>query len=162
MRCSQRALLSRWLRFYARTRPVRPIFFPSSYVSLSLHPAAIAPAAPVAELGVVRRMKRPLFNVAMCAVLILLANCWLYHAVSTWQPSFGSHSQPHIWQTVLGWCASIPQIPALIAAKLAADAFNLSTFQWSAFTSAVSILIYCPLVYVWSQRRTTLRNATNA
>ena len=55
MRCSQRALLSRWLRFYARTRPVRPIFFPSSYVSPSLHPAAIAPAAPVAELGVVRR-----------------------------------------------------------------------------------------------------------
>ena len=55
MRCSQRALLSRWLRFHARTRPVRPIFFTSSYVSPSLHPAAIAPAAPVAELGVVRR-----------------------------------------------------------------------------------------------------------
>ena len=59
MRCSQRALLSRWLRFYARTRLVRPISFSSSYVSPSPHPAAIAPAAPVGELGFVR----PLHNV---------------------------------------------------------------------------------------------------
>ena len=55
MRCSQRALLSRWLRYYARTSLVRPISFSSLYVSPSPHPAAIAPAAPVAELGVVRR-----------------------------------------------------------------------------------------------------------
>ena len=55
MRCSQRALLSRGLLFYARTRLFRPLPFPSSYVSPSPHPAAIAPAAPVTELGVVRR-----------------------------------------------------------------------------------------------------------
>ena len=71
MRCSQRALLSRWLLFYARTRPVRPIFFPSSYVSPSLHPAAIAPAAPVAELGVVRRSRTS--RVKKYAIIALLA-----------------------------------------------------------------------------------------
>ena len=49
--------MSRWLRFYARTRLVRPLPFPSSYVSPSLHPAAIAPCTPVAQLGVVRRLR---------------------------------------------------------------------------------------------------------
>jgi hypothetical protein len=107
-------------------------------------------------------MKHPLFNAAMCAVLILLANCWLYYALSNWQFSFSVDSQAPIWQSALGWCASIPQIPALIVSKLVADTFNFSTFQWSAYTSAISILLYCPLVYVWSQRRTTVRNATNA
>ena len=82
MRCSQRALLSRWLRFYARTRPVRPIFFPSSYVSLSLHPAAIAPAAPVAELGVVRRhLTRPVkrkISLLLAVAVIAVAAAYFF------------------------------------------------------------------------------------
>lgn len=106
-------------------------------------------------------MKRPLFNVAICAVLILLANCWLYHACSTWHFSFSEESQPPIWQSLLGWCATIPQIPSLIVAKQAADLFTLSGVQWWLVTSVISILLYCPLVHAWSRKR-TFPNATNA
>ena len=71
MRCSQRALLSRWLLFYARARFVRATLFPSSYVLPSPHHAAIAPAAPVAELGVVRRLRLDFKNTPLWRIAII-------------------------------------------------------------------------------------------
>ena len=98
-------------------------------------------------------MKRPLFNAAWGAATILLANGWLFHLVSTLRFSHLDHSSEPIGQTVLAWALVLPQIPSFIASKLLTDAFGLSTFLWIALTSAASMLVYCPLIYGWSQRR---------
>ena len=108
MHCSQRALLSRWLRFYARTHPVRAILFPSSYVSPSPHPAATAPRYAVAELGVVRRCSRLvklkfaiLGLLAVAAVITPVAIIWRTRA-----------AEAAVWRDLLHSVPAQPLTPA--------------------------------------------------
>ena len=75
---------------------------------------------------------------------ILLANGWLYHAMS----SFISNSTPDFGKSALTWLAAIPQLPSLMVSKIIGDSFDLPDAAWALVTSMVSILIYFPLLYL--------------
>jgi hypothetical protein len=96
-------------------------------------------------------MKRSRHYYILAGLLILLANAWLSYALSSWS-IFGG-SAPSFWQSVLTWLAVVPQFPSLLVSKLVADAFDFSALSWAATTAAGSVLIYFPVIYVWSNRK---------
>lgn len=97
-------------------------------------------------------MKQPHIYSIFVAILIALVNWWLAHALSDWKISIGGEQRQDIWTTLITGLAALAQIPALIMSKWITDTLGLSTTGWAAVTSAVSILIYSPLVYVLSGR----------
>ena len=189
MRCSQRALLSRWLRFYARTHPVRPIFLPSLYVSPSLHPAAIAPAAPVAELGFVRRLHpsrvmsayfpRPFGRrqIVFTLLALLLPICTILIAHDTYIVGGGIL----ILSTIVGTIVFVTSAGRdrcfftglftflqfgiwflLAIANLDAGGRLSESDIPLIFSQVFLYFVICPIVFAWAISRITKRETTNA
>jgi hypothetical protein len=78
------------------------------------------------------------------AAFVFLANAWLSHVFSS-QKIFSSDELP-IWHNALTHIALISQLPSLTLSRIVADWFGVSYPGWALANSAISIVIYFPLI----------------